>query len=399
MGRSDDSRHRKLGAKFRLLEPRNDRVTQEYPSWDDPLSTAEISGVRGGVAGDLIELAAMIRDVHKGAARQIAMKDRIGVRIGGRTGSTYESHIHFEHGRAHHDSYEGVVCWQSQATLDPFRRALASARRLRPLLDVAPGTDEARGFYAELCEILAYKVEIQATGPVMRWAGTDGDVERLAATVIRWQRNLMLMQSKATPPIATYLFKKEGATWRINYEDHTTTVLDIKGVRYIHYLVTNGHKPIECLSIERACSGETPREGGKIDADEAAEHGLHGGMPDLNRLDRQDLSRTLAKVKSKKSEWERELAGTRDPAKRVELQEQIEMCDQYINRQVNNRGEMRPSGPLEESRQRVSKAINAAKRAITDSNGHIGEHFRAAVRAKGTSFAYQPDRDIAWVLG
>jgi hypothetical protein len=121
-------------------------------------------------------------------------------------------------------------------------------------------------------------------------------------------------------------------------------------------------------------------------------------VSNLSDLDRRDRQAALVLVKGKKQQWERELAQTDDPAERAALTEQIEAAAKRIAHDTNKFGGLRPEGHVEESRNRVSKAINNAKRAITRCDEHIGEHFKASVKADGTCFVYRPDRIIDWTL-
>jgi len=195
-------------------------------------------------------------------------------------------------------------------------------------------------------------------------------------------------------PPPQYVFKNEGATWRIIYGEHETTVDDTKGVRYIHHLTKNPNTPIECLDIERACSDAIVREVKTVDSEEAQDVDLHPDTFNLKQLEDYDVT-TIQRAKDKlEAEW----ASAGDPSRKAELQEQIHALDEYLGKNLDIHGGTRPVGPQEDARKRVSAAINTAKRSITAKSDIIGKHFKSFITARGTAFIYEPDRELSWVL-
>ena len=72
-----------------------------------------------------------------------------------------------------------------------------------------------------------------------------------------------------------YIFRNVGDVWEIAYEGHKTTVKDVKGVQYIHYLLKSPKDAKECLDIEKACSGTPDRDIKSVSESEALEADLH----------------------------------------------------------------------------------------------------------------------------
>lgn len=196
---------------------------------------------------------------------------------------------------------------------------------------------------------------------------------------------------------SAYIFKNEGATWRIIYGEHEATVKNTKGMNCIRLLLDQPGKEVESLDLEFDLSQQErdPKTlGESIDGDN-----VHEGELDLNcnPEDKKDIEENVRVVKGVLKQRKRELDKAEDPAIRADLQDKIEKCNKYIAHHINRFGEVRPSGPAEEARKRVSAAINTAKKKIGESNATIGKHFRASVAARGTAFIYQPDRKITWI--
>jgi hypothetical protein len=191
-----------------------------------------------------------------------------------------------------------------------------------------------------------------------------------------------------------YVFKNEGATWRIIYGECETTVKDSKGVQYIHYLVKNSNTSMECLDIERACSNAAAQDVKIVDSEEALDAGLRPSGYDLKQLDGWDVKDIKKAIDNLKGSVE----DTDDPCRKAELQKEISVFREYLGKNVNIHGQGRPVGEVEKSRKRVSNAINRAKQSITSHNKDVGAHFESAIRAEQTAFVYKPDRKIDWTL-
>ena len=99
----------------------------------------------------------------------------------------------------HIDEEGGEHCadlsWQSEATLGFLICVLASARRLRPLLEMAANPHHARDFYVELYIGLSYEPYDEPTSGLivrscMKWPGTR-TVKPLVESIEHWNRNVM----------------------------------------------------------------------------------------------------------------------------------------------------------------------------------------------------------------
>ena len=201
----------------------------------------------------------------------------------------------------------------------------------------------------------------------------------------------------STPPKRRCTFRRKGAIWEIQLDEQETTVKDTIGMQYIHFLLSHWGKEKECIEIEAVCSQQeydVRAEDESLSMDDE----MHSGELDLNAVDREDVERNVRIVKGHIAAWERQLNATTDPSEQADLQDKITKGKSYVSQNVNRFGKVRPSGPDEEARKRVSAAINAAKRNISRESDIIGKHFHSFVKARGTTFIYNPDRDLSWVL-
>jgi hypothetical protein len=246
------------------------------------------------------------------------------------------------------------------------------------------------------CENLVYRLDgMERRGQVQQAWQIVEDYEQACQAAGESSEPFGFHGRAKNEQVFRYVFKNEGATWRIIYGEHETTVKDCKGVRYIHYLVRNKNQPIECLDIERVCAEKTPEGLVAAQTEDAQDAGLNLSTYDLKQLDDwdvKDIEKAIANLKAK-------LEDTDDPARKAELERQCFTLRGYLDKNLNIHGEGRPVGPREKSRDRVQKAINGAKNRIGKCNEQIGEHFRSAVKADGSAFIYKPDRELTWILG
>lgn len=195
-------------------------------------------------------------------------------------------------------------------------------------------------------------------------------------------------------PEIQFVFKNEGATWRIIYEGHETTVKDSLAMRYISFLLEHPNTPFECRDIERACSTEAPEGGRRLDSGEAMEAGLCTSQYDLKQLDdweAKDIEKAVNKLQE-------DIKSSDDPVHRAELQERANALRDHLRKNLNRRGKPRSIDDREKARKRLGNAMSRAKRNITAANEEIGQHFEVFVKARGTAFVYEPHREINWTM-
>ncbi len=164
--------------------------------------------------------------------------------------------------------------------------------------------------------------------------------------------------------VLCYVFKNEGATWRITYEKYETTVKDSLGMKYICYLMKHPNTRIECRDIERACSTESPESGRRLDSGEAIEADLHANGYDLKQLDNWDAK----DIKSALNKLKADIEDADDPARKAKLQKDADHLAEYLRKNLNKYGQPRSVDEREQARSRVQKAVDAAKRAIKSAN-------------------------------
>ncbi len=193
-----------------------------------------------------------------------------------------------------------------------------------------------------------------------------------------------------------YVFKCEGATWRIRYEGQQTTVLDSLGVKYIYHLLQNQGKTLECSKIEGAWSSEAAEDHVPIvGAVQVTEAGLHTTTTfDLKKLEQYDID----DIKRAITHLEDKIKQESDPARKNEWKMQRYHLQEYLRKNTNLQGQPLSVDGTERARNRVQHNINAAKRAILAKNEQIGQHFKLNVVAHGTTYTYSPDPVIDWIL-
>jgi hypothetical protein len=190
------------------------------PSWDSVVTTQEIKRIErefGTLAGTLADLASMIRDMDHVAPREIDLAHRAKVVVKPTTGvreladeaeMAEDAAIDAMTGDSLESSDPSLVEWQSCETVGFLIRILASARMLRPKIEMVIGDGQARGCYVNLHRTLTYRdhtalLPKTGGGPVLRWCmqwkGVDGSAERLAACIDDWHRNLMLLVTGDEP--------------------------------------------------------------------------------------------------------------------------------------------------------------------------------------------------------
>jgi hypothetical protein len=202
---------------YRRERAHNGSVSCRCPSWDEPLTPEEVDTItdeHGSLATTLGELAEMIREMDRRAPCKIKHKDTIIAKVEPTRDAALWRQLDHVSGPDwmgdgvcvigpdwpdHIDEEEGEHCadlsWQSQATLGFLIRVLASARRLRPLLEMAANPHHARDFYVELYIGLSYEAYDEPTSGLivrscMKWPGTT-TVQRLVESIEHWNRNVM----------------------------------------------------------------------------------------------------------------------------------------------------------------------------------------------------------------
>lgn len=153
----------------------------------------------------------MIREMNHRARRRVALGEEIKVRIEATHGATLWEKLYQANGPEYFgdpeadDAPDILTSWQSQETLGFFIRILASARKLRPVLEAAANEQQARDFYVDLHAGLRYN-EHSYLPPgkslticlCMQWSDAE-IVKRLTDSIDHWYRTLMLMQVAETP--------------------------------------------------------------------------------------------------------------------------------------------------------------------------------------------------------
>jgi hypothetical protein len=190
--------------------------TYHCPSWDVVVTDQEVKSIKrefGPLADTLADLASMVREMSRVAPQEIDLDHKVKVVVEPTAGvrqladeADIEDDLTVDPYTGESlDAAPGLVEWQSQETVGFLVRILASARKLRPNIEMVVGEGQARDCYVDMHKTLTYRHHNRGTGLVIRmcmqWRGVDGSVERLATRIEHWHRNLMLLVSGDGPKI------------------------------------------------------------------------------------------------------------------------------------------------------------------------------------------------------
>ncbi|MFH0888896.1 MAG: hypothetical protein V1871_06785 [Planctomycetota bacterium] len=182
-------------------------------------------------------------------------------------------------------------------------------------------------------------------------------------------------------------FIKHSDAWLISFAGKTIPVKNSRGMPYIQYLLTNRHKKITSLELQKAIYPPPP---GKSDA-------LYRKFGEDSSTEESDF---LNKVSSK------------DFRELEDLQEQIEEAERNEDTQVSILREKRDKilgryqqdkkkpdtyfvSILKKLQKNISTAIDRAIDDIKESHPELASHLKAfIIRSRG--FTYQPDSEIDW---
>ena len=276
-------------------------------------------------------------------------------------------------------------------------------KHVQPILDEIPDLKQSRfftnvknygtdKFSIKTIKDMIFGGELNYTDEEHEAAYMDALIEEVETVRRKLQAKLDKTTKKGDKP--DYVFKFEGATWRIKYTKEEVTIRACRGMHYINFLLKHPEKNIECLEIEKACVLKVISKRSVISESEAMEQGLNIADENLAKFDDFDKP-TIEKSKQK---LEEDLQSEGNPSEKVEIRDNIKMIDKYLSYTFNKFGHKRSKGNIERCRARVSKAISIAKKNIADTNPTIGKHFQRTINGKDTRFVYDPDpEEIDWV--
>ncbi|HEY7692073.1 MAG TPA: AAA family ATPase [Gaiellaceae bacterium] len=252
---------------------------------------------------------------------------------------------------------------------DEAERHFATARERCDALG-APGlrarvlVEQARVLVAR-SDARAEEVIVEATA-LCHELELSGLLERLSAA------------RPAAAAVASYVFRREGEVWTIGYGSEELRLRDVKGLRYIAFLLGSPGVETHAVELAQAVEGAGQRRvdgpaGPALDAQAKADY--------RRRL--QELGEELEEARS----WD-------DPERAARVEDEIEALTGELTRALGLGGRDRTGGsPAERARVSVTKAIRSAIRTIGRHSPALEEHLAASIRT-GQFCSYAPPGEL-----
>jgi class 3 adenylate cyclase len=179
-------------------------------------------------------------------------------------------------------------------------------------------------------------------------------------------------------------FRREGQYWTVAHRAEMARLRDLKGLRYIHALLSAPGREVHVLELAgllvgSASTGPTRDDGLKTTRLEGSEAVLDPTAKESYRRRLAELAEDLEEARS----WN-------DPERVARIEEEIDGLTTELERALGLGGRDRdmPS-PAERARVSVTKAIKGAVRAISTECPGLGEHLGASLRT-GRFCTYAP---------
>jgi hypothetical protein len=287
----------------------------------------------------------------------------------------------------------------------PFAPVAMRLGMLATLLERWKEADEQFGFALDRCRVvgaLAFEARVLLEHAVMLLArGGIGDENR-ADSLLSQARTiaekydlsgiaerasgLLPLRSggKAVPQDDRGTFRREGQYWTVAYGAEMARLHDLKGLRYIHALLSAPGREVHVLELAGMPVGDAPL--GVAEDDGLRATRLEGPEAVLDPTAKETYRGRLADL----TEDLEEARSWNDPERVVRIEEEIDALTSELERALGLGGRDRnmPS-PAERARVSVTKAIRGAVRAISSECPGVGEHLAASLHT-GRFCSYAP---------
>jgi predicted ATPase len=276
------------------------------------------------------------------------------------------------------------------------------ALRLGMLATMLGRWDEAERHFEtaiERCERLGARAirarVLYEQARMLRARGAAGDQPR-AASVLDDAAHLCeelgmpgLLERVSAEPRLTHdapaaRFRREGEFWTIAYAGATFRLRDVKGLRYLAFLLGSPGKEIHVLELAQAVEGVPGRV-----APGAPEPVLDVQAKESYRRRLQELSEDLQEAR----DWH-------DPERTARIEAEIDAVTDELARAAGLGGRDRQlASPAERARVSVTKAIRSAIKAIERESPELGDHLSASIRTgRFCSYAPPGEEPPAWTF-
>jgi hypothetical protein len=184
--------------------------------------------------------------------------------------------------------------------------------------------------------------------------------------------------------------RRGGDYWTLVYAGATGLLKDMKGLRYLVYLLEHPGQELHVLDLlgqTTSAAFEEPEVRGALRA---------AGLPLLDATAKASYRRRLAELREDLAEAERH----HDAGRAEQAREEIEALTEQLAAAVGLGGRDRSTGSAaERARTTVTHRLRAVIRRIAQHHPGLGDHLATRVRT-GTFCSYQPDceRPIVWAV-
>ncbi|MFC1733897.1 hypothetical protein ACFL6I_26650 [candidate division KSB1 bacterium] len=226
------------------------------------------------------------------------------------------------------------------------------------------------------------------------------------------------------------IFRKSGDYWEIQFAEKRSSIRNLKGCRYIHYLLNNPNKPfktvdiineIDGIAIEtKSCITKTYFNGdgdegyeGYFDDDltiqETPGSSKTGVITDKaeyfsdDEMSYREIQKVISlKEKQLEASNEKYDSGDSSQKNRIEMlkKELIELKDfgdEIKRRYLNIKGKDRLSTPAEKARQKISQDIRYARNEIKKSIPELSDHISRCIKCVDKHFFYKVEIKYHWI--
>ena len=197
-----------------------------------------------------------------------------------------------------------------------------------------------------------------------------------------------------------YIFRNEGDTWAVKYNNELKNIKHTKGMDYIAFLLRNQGQKIHSMKMYQAMSGfiqnvderlskASPE---RIESDE----GLHvDGKDAFELVDQKEIDSVKNKIKQLEDEHPQAMMEN-DSVRENEISIKLDKLNDYLSK-CTYKGKIRTvSDANERMRQSIYRAINTAKKNIKKHHKKLFKHLDKFLTT-GIFNSYSPDTPVSWV--
>ena len=233
----------------------------------------------------------------------------------------------------------------------------------------------------ERCELLGARAVrprvLRAYARALVARSDEGDSERATALVADAERLSQDLGIAAAPPAPApereARFAREGEFWTIAYEGQTMRLRDVKGLRYIAFLLVAPGREVHALELVAAVEGAPRADGAGLDP----------------LLDPQAKAEYRGRLEDLRAELE-EARAFSDGERAAGIEQELDALVEELARAAGLGGRDRQmASPAERARVNVTKAIRTAIKLTGRDSPALEEHLTASIRT-GRFCSYAP---------